>query len=80
MTKRAIVVQAAVAVVVSAVAAGLIASRPLHAADQVPLDTKMDASERPWHRYADWPKRDESKFNTLAEIASPPAPKTATQA
>jgi sulfur-oxidizing protein SoxA len=76
MTNRPFVVRAAVALAMSAAAAGLIASRPLHAADQVPLDTRMDASARPWQRYADWTKRDESKFNTLAEIASPPAPKT----
>jgi L-cysteine S-thiosulfotransferase len=40
-----------------------------------PLDTSGDASARPWKRYRDWPQRDESKFNTLANAhASPPAP------
>ena len=39
-----------------------------------PLETKADASARPWKRYAGWPTRDESKFNTLATLASPPAP------
>jgi sulfur-oxidizing protein SoxA len=40
-----------------------------------PLDVKGDASPRPWKRPARWPTRDESKFNTLAKLASPPAPK-----
>jgi L-cysteine S-thiosulfotransferase len=41
------------------------------------LETKGDASVRPWKRYSGWPARDESKFNTLATLASPPAPKVA---
>jgi sulfur-oxidizing protein SoxA len=40
-----------------------------------PLETKGDAAARPWKRYDKWPTRDESKFNTLAHLASPPAPK-----
>jgi L-cysteine S-thiosulfotransferase len=40
-----------------------------------PLDTKAEAAARPWHRYSGWPTRDYSKFNTLAKLASPPAPK-----
>ena len=40
-----------------------------------PLELSGDASVRPWKRYAGWPARDESKFNTLANLASPPAPK-----
>ncbi|HEU4661547.1 MAG TPA: sulfur oxidation c-type cytochrome SoxA [Pseudolabrys sp.] len=40
-----------------------------------PLDTKGDASVRPWKRYEKWPQRDESKFNTLAKLSSPAAPK-----
>jgi len=43
---------------------------------EAPLETKGDASVRPWKRYAGWPARDESKWNTLANLASPPAPKT----
>ena len=39
------------------------------------IDTKGDAATRPWKRYPGWPARDESKFNTLAHVASPPAPK-----
>ena len=43
---------------------------------EAPLETKEDASVRPWKRYNGWPARDYSKFNTLANLASPPAPKT----
>jgi len=39
-----------------------------------PIDIKGDASTRPWKRYDRWPKRDESKFNTLANLASPAVP------
>ena len=42
---------------------------------EAPLDTNGDASVRPWKRYAGWPVRDGSKWNTLAQIASAPAPK-----
>jgi L-cysteine S-thiosulfotransferase len=42
---------------------------------EVPLEMKEDASARPWKRYAGWPTRDYSKFNTLGNLASPPAPK-----
>lgn len=40
----------------------------------VPLATDGDAAARPWKRYPGWPTRDESKFNTLANLASPAAP------
>jgi sulfur-oxidizing protein SoxA len=40
-----------------------------------PLDTGPDASARPWKRYDRWPSRDYSKYNTLAKLATPPAPK-----
>jgi sulfur-oxidizing protein SoxA len=43
---------------------------------EAPLETMGDASARPWKRYAGWPARDESKWNTLANLASPPAPKS----
>ncbi len=64
-------------------AAGMIAAAGLlpfgfaaHAQDKAaPLDVTGDASPRPWKRPAGWPTRDESKFNTLAKLASPPAPK-----
>lgn len=41
---------------------------------EAPLDTKGDASLRPWKRYGAWPDRDYSKFSTLGKLASPPAP------
>ena len=41
-----------------------------------PLETNGDASARPWKRYAGWPARDESKWSTLANLSSAPAPKT----
>src|SRR5262249_4819451 len=39
-----------------------------------PLALDGDASVRPWRRYHEWPQRDSAKFNTLAALASPPAP------
>jgi L-cysteine S-thiosulfotransferase len=44
------------------------------ARNEAPLETKGDASARPWKRYAGWPARDESKWNTLANVSSPPVP------
>src|SRR5882757_1673994 len=41
---------------------------------QAPLELGEDAAARPWKRYQGWPARDESKFNTLAKLASPPPP------
>src|ERR1043166_2707861 len=40
----------------------------------VPRALDDDAIARPWHRYPAWPQRDSAKFNTLAALASPPAP------
>src|SRR5512132_1345911 len=42
---------------------------------EAPLELKEDASERPWKRYAGWPTRDYSKYNTIGNLATPPAPK-----
>jgi sulfur-oxidizing protein SoxA len=42
---------------------------------EAPLEINGDASARPWKRYAGWPTRDESKYNTLGNVATPPAPK-----
>jgi len=39
-----------------------------------PLALDADASARPWVRYHGWPTRDAAQFNTLAALASPPAP------
>jgi L-cysteine S-thiosulfotransferase len=43
---------------------------------ETPLETKDDASVRPWKRYSGWPARDYSKYNTLGNLATPPASKT----
>ena len=42
---------------------------------EAPLETKDAASVRPWKRYARWPTRDMSKYNSLGHLATPPAPK-----
>ncbi len=42
---------------------------------EAPLETKDDASVRPWKRYPGWPSRDYSKYNTLGNLATAPAPK-----
>jgi sulfur-oxidizing protein SoxA len=62
------------------VAAGLFViagenSARAQAKKEAPLETKEDASARPWKRYTGWPTRDYSKYNTLGNLASPPAPK-----
>jgi sulfur-oxidizing protein SoxA len=41
---------------------------------EAPLAVDGDASARPWVRYREWPARDAAKFNSLATLASPPAP------
>jgi sulfur-oxidizing protein SoxA len=43
-------------------------------AGAAPLAIEGDAAPRPWRRYHEWPQRDSAKFNTLAALASPPAP------
>jgi len=43
-------------------------------AGAAPLALDGDAAARPWRRYREWPQRDAAKFNTLAALASPPAP------
>ena len=40
-----------------------------------PLELKGDAAARPWKRYPGWPAADYSKYNTLGNLASAPAPK-----
>src|SRR5512135_2874178 len=42
---------------------------------EAPLEVSGDASAQPWKRYAGWPTRDESKYNTLGNLATLPAPK-----
>jgi len=65
----------AAAVVVLAAGAMTLAPANAQAKKEAPLVTDGDAAARPWKRYNGWPARDYSKFNTLANLASPPAPK-----
>src|SRR5690242_16824007 len=67
---RTILIAASAALTLLGIDAASAQTKPLP-----PLDTKGDAAARPWHRYSGWPTRDYSKFNTLANLASPPAPK-----
>ena len=64
---------AAVLFVVGALVSAGGSDADAQAKKEAPLETKGDASVRPWKRYAGWPARDGSKFNTLGQVASPPA-------
>lgn len=66
---------AALAALAAVAAWGLAAAAPGAQPSKAPIDVKGDAAARPWKRYPGWPTRDESKFNTLAKLSSPPAPK-----
>ena len=61
----------------AAMVAGVITLAPAAAQTkkEAPLVTTGDAAARPWKRYSGWPTRDESKWSTLAKVASPPPPK-----
>src|SRR5262249_20845898 len=61
--------------VVAILAAATPSSMTAQQIGRVPLDLASDASARPWVRYAAWPARNAARFNTLAVLASPPAPK-----
>ena len=68
------------AVAVFAVAGALFVAggpgvRAQTAKKEAPLELKDDASARPWKRYSGWPTRDYSKYNTIGNLATPPAPK-----
>lgn len=66
------------ALVVAAVAGLAIFAAPgaqAQSKKEAPLELKADASARPWKRYPGWPARDMSKYNSLANLATPPAPK-----
>jgi L-cysteine S-thiosulfotransferase len=65
------------AMIVAVVALDLATRRSNTAAQTavVPLALDGDAATRPWRRYPEWPQRDSAQFNTLAALASPPAPK-----
>ena len=64
---------AAVLFVVGALVSAGGSGADAQAKKEAPLETKGDASVRPWKRYAGWPARDGSKFNTLGQVSSPPA-------
>jgi sulfur-oxidizing protein SoxA len=53
----------------------MVSDAPAQSKREAPLALHEAAAELPWKRYRDWPTRDMSKFNTLAKLASPPAPK-----
>ncbi len=77
MTRRRILASGAVALI--AVGAVIVAYNSDASAQagkrEAQLEIKGDASVTPWKRYPGWPARDMSKFNTLANLASPPPPK-----
>ncbi len=76
MFRAGIFLTAAVAVIASALAGFGGSSAHAQATKvQAPLELGEDAAARPWKRYQGWPARDESKFSTLAKLASPPPPK-----
>ena len=76
MTPGGILASGAVALIVAGTLVIAANSRvSAQAKKQAPIDLKGDASLRPWKRYSGWPARDESKFNTLARLASPAVPK-----
>jgi sulfur-oxidizing protein SoxA len=68
-----------VAALGAAVAVALVALVPVHAPAQAKKDAPLaldgPAAQSPWKRYAGWPTRDMAKYNTLANLASPPLPK-----
>jgi sulfur-oxidizing protein SoxA len=73
MIRGGILASSAAALLIAAGAAGF--ATDAHAqATKAPLELCEDAAARPWKRYQGWPARDESKFNTLAKLASPPPP------
>jgi sulfur-oxidizing protein SoxA len=76
MTREGILASSAAALI-AAGAFVIAASSSINAQakKEAPIDLKGDVSTRPWKRYNGWPARDESKFNTLTKLASPPAPK-----
>jgi sulfur-oxidizing protein SoxA len=68
---------ASLAVILTLLALGIGVRPPTVAAQGAgvaPLALEGDAAARPWRRYPAWPQRDSAKFNTLATLASPPAP------
>ena len=76
MPGRLLGVATGLAALVAAGASSVVIGTMATAQDKrlAPLELKEDASPRPWKRYGNWPARDRSKFNTLANLASPPLP------
>lgn len=75
MKKKLISIAAVCAVSAAAIVAFTPADAPAQAKKPAPLTLDGPAAQSPWKRYSGWPARDMSKYNTLANIASPPAPK-----
>ena len=46
--------------------------------EEAPIAADGSASPDPWKRYGSWTSRDASEFNTLGNLASPPAPEPGT--
>ncbi len=79
MTRGGIFAASAAAAAVAVIVAGALVAAGssdanAQAKKEAPLETKGDASVRPWKRYAGWPARDEAKWNTLGHLGSPPPP------
>src|SRR6185437_10313707 len=72
---RTVITGAASLIAASAFIPAMMSPAHSQAKGVAPLEITGDAAARPWKRYDKWPTRDESKFNTLANLASPPAPK-----
>jgi len=67
---------AGVALAILAMSVAVVASLQIRAQNHgfAPLAIDGAAAARPWVRYAGWPTRDTSKFNSLTALASPPSP------
>jgi sulfur-oxidizing protein SoxA len=77
MTRGGILASAAAAAIAAGVFSLTADAQAQATGKQAPLELKGEASVQPWKRYPGWPARDESKWSTLAKVASPPAPKEA---
>ncbi len=78
MTRAGMLATSAVALIAAGAFGGMAVGSSANAQTmkrEAPLETKGDASVRPWKRYDKWPTRDESKYNTLGHLATAPAPK-----
>jgi sulfur-oxidizing protein SoxA len=67
----------ALGVALPALSVLIVALSPFEMRGQSKLQAQLsmeEASPRPWRPYPGWPARDARKFNSLARLASPPAP------